>query len=430
MFPDNDNDANNANYWAHVKDATSGSYQGKVGEYLWVRVDYRDGASVEDDPVTALDERNDNPATSATGDNIQTNTEQHKLAPDDNNANPAVSDGLLTDAELADDALDHNSDEMLTKLASSAVRGNGSGGGGGGGTGPSPDVVHVALSVPENTPSTGYAGGPVGLDYDQSASVTVSRDTIGGPDGSAFVFAESHDAQADNDYYDPALAPDVDTDPLDKKGQLALKPVTHLDYETKKTYIVDITHPDAVVEVGAVRVTITVLDVNEAPSMPTELRGPPPVRNVAPVFTEGATTTRTVAENSATGTPVGAPVSATDADDDPITYSLGTTTDDMAFDISTSTGQISTKAPLDYETESSYSVTVTATDDDDASASIMVTIMVTDVGLTNAYDVDESGVIESDEVLQAVADYFAGTINQTQVLEVVALYFAGLPAGS
>ena len=40
-------------------------YTGEQGQFLWAMVDYRDGASVEDDPVTVLDERNDNPATTA-----------------------------------------------------------------------------------------------------------------------------------------------------------------------------------------------------------------------------------------------------------------------------------------------------------------------------------------------------------------------------
>ena len=385
--------------WYDV-DNTTGSHTGTVGEFLWVQVDYRDGASVEDDPVTVLDERNDNPDTTA--------TEQHKTSSDDPN-------------------VVHNSDEVLSDGSANAVQPDPDPDNGGT-TGPSTKDEEVSRDVYENVPSTGYVGMPLTdlLDY-KAGGADYVRDAIGGPDGNTFVFAEDVDG-SDVGYYDPVLAPSTDI-PNDKKAQLALKTVTHLDYETKKTYIVEISDPNAVVAVGAVKVTINVLDVNEAPTAPEELRGPPPVRNVAPDFA-ATTTTRTVAENMATGTPVGAPVSATDADDDPITYSLGTTTDDMAFDISTSTGQISTKAPLDYETKSSYSVTVTATDDDDASSSIMVTIMVTDVGLTNAYDVDESGVIESDEVLQAVADYFAGTINQTQVLEVVALYFAGLPTGS
>ena len=32
-----------------------------VGKFLWAMVEYRDGASVEDGPVTAMDERNDDP---------------------------------------------------------------------------------------------------------------------------------------------------------------------------------------------------------------------------------------------------------------------------------------------------------------------------------------------------------------------------------
>ena len=385
--------------WTIISSATTNMYKGAVGEFLWVQVDYRDGASVEDDPVTILDERNDNPTTTD-------DTETSKLTA------PA-----------------HNSDEIMGTTTDNAVQADPDPGNGDTG-GPSTTVRKIERSVYENVPSTGYVGIPVdGLDY-RAGGVTTTRDAIGGPDGATFVFAENEDGTADDDYYDPVLAPDADPDPADKKGQLALASVTHLDYETKKTYIIEISDPDAEVAVGAIQVTVKVMDVNEYPSPPAEHRGPPPVRNVAPDFA-ATSTTRTVAENSATGTPVGAPVSATDADDDPITYSLGTTTDDMAFDISTSTGQISTKAPLDYETKSSYSVTVTATDDDDASSSIMVTIMVTDVGLGDAvhgYDANEDDKIDSGEVLQAVSDYFDGTIGQTEVLVVVAQYFADLPA--
>ena len=71
-------------------------------------------------------------------------------------------------------------------------------------------------------------------------------------------------------------------------------------------------------------------------------------------------------------------------------------------------------------------VTVTATDDDDASSMVYVTIMVTDVGLDTPYDANEDGTIDSNEVLTAVADYFAGDIDGPTVLGVVAHYFAGL----
>ena len=44
--------------------------------------------------------------------------------------------------------------------------------------------------------------------------------------------------------------------------------------------------------------------------------------NQAPVFTEGGSAARVVAENAAAGTNIGAPIAATDADKDPIAYTL------------------------------------------------------------------------------------------------------------
>ena len=101
--------------------------------------------------------------------------------------------------------------------------------------------------------------------------------------------------------------------------------------------------------------------------------------NTAPMF-PAATAERMVAENTAAGGPVGAPVTAMDADNDTLTYSLGGT--DMAsFDIDPMTGQImvGTGTMLDYEaTQNTYMVTVTATDSI-ATDTIDVTITVTDV---------------------------------------------------
>ena len=79
------------------------------------------------------------------------------------------------------------------------------------------------------------------------------------------------------------------------------------------------------------------------------------------------TLTREVPENTPPGVNIGAPISATDADEgamefgQTLTYSLGGT-DAASFDIDASTGQLITKAPLDEETKASYSVTVTVDD--------------------------------------------------------------------
>ena len=120
---------------------------------------------------------------------------------------------------------------------------------------------------------------------------------------------------------------------------------------------------------------------------------------------------------------------------DTLMYTLGGT--DMAsFAIDSATGQLMTKAALDYEapadadTDNAYEVTVTASDGNTADdATIAVTITVTDVTTGNAdgdtYDANEDGVIDGPEVIQAVKDYFAGKIIGPEVIAVVKLYFAG-----
>ena len=100
--------------------------------------------------------------------------------------------------------------------------------------------------------------------------------------------------------------------------------------------------------------------------------------NVPPKFDEVGSPTRTVAENTASNTDVGIPVSATDDDGHTLTYSLSGT-DQGSFSIIERSGQIRTSASLDFETKDSYSVIVTADDDNGGTASIDVTINVTDV---------------------------------------------------
>ena len=99
--------------------------------------------------------------------------------------------------------------------------------------------------------------------------------------------------------------------------------------------------------------------------------------NRAPVFSS-ATDTRSVAEKTSPGHSIGNPVTAADPDRDTLTYSLSGT-DAGSFGIAGSTGQLQTKARLDYETKHSYTVTVTATDTSSLSDSITVNITVTNV---------------------------------------------------
>ncbi len=108
-------------------------------------------------------------------------------------------------------------------------------------------------------------------------------------------------------------------------------------------------------------------------------------KNVNSEFNQ-STATRSIAENSAAGTSVGKPVTATDTEGHTLTYSLAGT-DASDFDIDSATGQIKVKSALDYEAKASYSVEVNASDgkdsednpDDAVDATSDVTIKVTDV---------------------------------------------------
>ena len=87
--------------------------------------------------------------------------------------------------------------------------------------------------------------------------------------------------------------------------------------------------------------------------------------NRSPEFPSTETGHRTVEENTAAGTPIGDPLAAEDPDGDTLTYSLATfftRPDHEAFSIDASTGQLSTKNALDFETKSTYLFNVRATD--------------------------------------------------------------------
>ena len=101
--------------------------------------------------------------------------------------------------------------------------------------------------------------------------------------------------------------------------------------------------------------------------------------NTAPVFSPQSVT-RQVAENAAPGTAVGSPVTATDADNHTLTYTLGGA-DAASFTIVAASGQIQTKTGVVYDHEAAsntYSVTVTADDDNGGTATAAVVIEIAD----------------------------------------------------
>ena len=199
---------------------------------------------------------------------------------------------------------------------------------------------NLIVSVSENTASGENIGIPFSATDPDEDKLTYS---LGGTDAASFRIGK-------------------------KTGRLR----THkpLDYETKNTYSVTITVSDGNGGEATLDLRIWLINMNEAPAF------------------ANTNTTRTVPEDTASGEHIGAPFSATDPDEDKLTYSLGGT-DAASFRIGKKTGQLRTHKPLDYETKNTYAVTITVSDDNwwnGGEATIDVTIKVTDVDDTDVDD--------------------------------------------
>ena len=194
------------------------------------------------------------------------------------------------------------------------------------------DVDSVARTVVENTVAETNIGSPVAASDPNNDVLTY---TLGGTNASSFSIVST-------------------------TGQLKTKAA--LDYETKNTYTVTITASDGNLT-DSITVTINITD--------------DPTDNAPPVFTDGVSTTRTVVENTVAETNIGSPVAATDVDNNILTYTLSGDPDAAAFDIDSTTGQLKTKATLDYETKDTYTVTITVSDGNDNTDEIEVTIKIT-----------------------------------------------------
>ena len=217
--------------------------------------------------------------------------------------------------------------------------------------------------------------------YDHTYTVTVTRAPNTPPafdEGATTTRGVDENTAAGQDIGDPVAATDDDNDTLTYSldavgaesfdivaatGQLQTKAA--LDFEDKSSYTVTMSVRDSKDANGdadevtddTIRVTIQVANLNEAP-----------------VFTPIAPDLHDVDENTAAGRNIGAPVAATDPDNHTLTYSLDVPSR-ATFAIDASSGQLQTKATLDYETgTNSYTVTVTAADPSGLDDRIMVTI--------------------------------------------------------
>ena len=208
-------------------------------------------------------------------------------------------------------------------------------------------------TVPENAAAAANVGGPITATDPEGGSLVYS---LTGAGSTKFV--------------------------VDNSGQVTVAADDSLDFEDTPSYTLTLGVKDNINADGneddtegdddTIAVTITVTNVNEAPT-----------------FAADVSTAIEIAENSPAGTEAGAPFTATDPEGDPLVYSLiGVGSNKFAVDAS---GQVSVAAAavLDFEDKASYTLTLGVRDNKDADGNgadtegdddtIAVAITVTDV---------------------------------------------------
>ena len=186
-------------------------------------------------------------------------------------------------------------------------------------------------------------------------------------------------------------------------GQLITR--IELTVATKASYSIIVVASDG--RGGEARITVTI-NVNAPP-------------NAAPVFNEGSSATRSVREDASAGSSIGAPVTATDADNDTLTYSLEGT-NASSFAIAATSGQLLTRSGVTLTANQAYTVTVVANDGRD-SARITVTINVTvrrTYGCATSVAVsDESntGLVSDCEALLRARSILEGNVGRDDQLD-------------
>ena len=270
---------------------------------------------------------------------------------------------------------------------------------------------------------------PVFKEY-PTATRSVARNTPAGRNiGAPFLATD-----ADNDALTYSLGGrDRDSFDLDtSSGQLSTEILADLVFDDKYEVFVSVSdskddsgNPETDPQIDtSTRVTITVTTsrTSSGSSGGSSGGGFGPAL-VAPKFSDGFRTTRTVTQSARAGDSVGDPVSATHPNDDDVTYSLSGA-DAALFTVDEETGQVRLGQEVTLELGQTYTVNLTATDSTGTGAIIIVVIEVGEATF-HPYDLNKNGIIDKDDVLAAVSDYFADLIEKDEVLALVSLYFAG-----
>jgi hypothetical protein len=206
-------------------------------------------------------------------------------------------------------------------------------------------VVNAAgpFTIQENLANATTVGTPITFTEPDTTGQTHTYSITGGNTGGAFA--------------------------IDNSGQITVANSAAVNYEATPSFTLTVTVTDSGLpnppnQQGSTSVTINLTDVNDAP-----------------VYGDAA---RSVAENSANSTNVGAPVTATDEDvpAQTLTYSITGGNTGNVFAINSSTGQITVNGAIDFEgPDDPYSLTVQVQDNGTGNLTdtATVTITVTDV---------------------------------------------------
>ena len=133
------------------------------------------------------------------------------------------------------------------------------------------------------------------------------------------------------------------------------------------------------------------------------------VGNDAPAF-PSETMERSIDENTPAGAAAGNPVTATDPNGDPLTYSMTGAPD---FLIDRQTGQIRTASAMDHEARAIYAATVTATDAHGAAARAEVVIAVNNLDEPGTLTLSNEAPGAGDAITASLTDPDGAASNET-----------------
>ncbi|MDE2934771.1 MAG: cadherin domain-containing protein [Chloroflexota bacterium] len=260
----------------------------------------------------------------------------------------------------------------------------------------------VVVEVRDKKDSTGAAD----TAWDDTIDVTINLNNVDEPGTVTITGTESGGETL------TASVTDIDGTPTSVSWQWALAasasgPFAPISGATSNTYT------SVAVDVNRyLRATATYTDPQGSGKSANAVTGQISASNAEPEFPSSETGSRTVPENSAVGTNVGAPMAATDDDGDTLHYSLSTG-GAANFTIDSGTGQIKTKMGVTYNFEGTnvFGFSVHVRDSKDAAGNANTlnddTINVT-VQLTN---VNEQPTITTTQTTASVAENTPATTD-------------------